>query len=165
MLIADCRRLDAATNRLHPARAARTRRGFNMREPYLDRYLALLKDAGDEPKRWALIQLLIAEGARDKLAAKSTPLETNPPLPQPLPFRSPATRESPPPRLEPLASSLNEPSPKEELQNAEHFDRGRAPLLFPESGSPLTRQQWARFHRFCRSLLAPMGLLTGLPSY
>jgi hypothetical protein len=107
-----------------------------MREPYLDRYLALLKDADDEPKRWALIQLLIAEGARDKLAAKSTPVETNPPLPQPLSFRSPATRESPPPRLEPLASSLNEPSPKEELQNAEHFDRGQAPLLFPEIRQP-----------------------------
>ena len=41
-----------------------------MREPYLDRYLALLKDADDEPKRWALIQLLIAEGARDKTRCK-----------------------------------------------------------------------------------------------
>jgi hypothetical protein len=45
----------------------------------LDRYRALLKDADDEPKRLALIQLLIAEGARDKLAARSNPDETEPP--------------------------------------------------------------------------------------
>jgi hypothetical protein len=44
-----------------------------MSEPDVDhyRYRALLKAADDEPKRLALIQLLIGEGARDKQAAKS----------------------------------------------------------------------------------------------
>lgn len=39
-------------------------------EPDADhyRYRALLRDANDEPKRLALIQLLIEEGAREKLA-------------------------------------------------------------------------------------------------
>jgi hypothetical protein len=36
----------------------------------LDRYRALLRDADDEPKRLALIRLLIDEGAQDKFAAK-----------------------------------------------------------------------------------------------
>jgi hypothetical protein len=33
-----------------------------------DRYLRLLAEAGDEPKRMALIDLLIAERAKDRLA-------------------------------------------------------------------------------------------------
>jgi hypothetical protein len=44
------------------------------------RYRALLRDANDEAKRLALIQLLIDEGARDKLAARQ-----NPPGPCPSP--------------------------------------------------------------------------------
>lgn len=35
-----------------------------------DRYRQLLREAVDEDRRAALIQLLIAEGARDRLAAK-----------------------------------------------------------------------------------------------
>jgi hypothetical protein len=54
-------------------------------EPDADhyRYRALLKDADDEPKRLALIQLLIDEGARNKLTAKSgaAKLERMLPLP------------------------------------------------------------------------------------
>jgi hypothetical protein len=34
-----------------------------------DRYRKLLAEANDEPKRVALIELLVVEGARDKLAA------------------------------------------------------------------------------------------------
>ena len=44
------------------------------------RYRALLRDADDEPKRLALIQLLIDEGARDGLAARRKPSK-----PEPLP--------------------------------------------------------------------------------
>ena len=103
----------------------------------LDRYLALLKDANDEPKRWALIQLLIAEGAMDKFAAKSKPVETKPPLPQPLPFESSASLELPPPlRFEPLTSSPTRPMLKQDPQNAGHFDRGQAHLPLPEPGQP-----------------------------
>jgi hypothetical protein len=139
MLIADCRRLDAATNSrlIAPCVRARTRRGFyNMREPGadLDRYLALLRDADDEAKRLALIQLLIAEGARGKLAAKSAPVETKHTLPQQLPLELPASRELPPLRSEPLASSLNESSSNEEPQNGVHFDRGQAHLPLPGIG-------------------------------
>jgi hypothetical protein len=48
-----------------------------MVEPDADhyRYRALLKAADDEPKRLALIQLLIDEAARDKLAAKTQALK------------------------------------------------------------------------------------------
>ena len=46
------------------------------------RYRALLKAADDEPKRLALIQLLIREGARDKLAAKSKVAGPETPLPR-----------------------------------------------------------------------------------
>jgi hypothetical protein len=62
-----------------------------MSEPDVDhyRYRALLKAADDEPKRLALIQLLISEGARDKLAAKSKVAEPETPLPQPRPFMLP----------------------------------------------------------------------------
>jgi hypothetical protein len=60
-----------------------------MVEPDADhyRYRALLKAADDEPKRLALIQLLIDEGARDKLAAKTQALKPEEwfPLPQSLP--------------------------------------------------------------------------------
>jgi hypothetical protein len=35
-----------------------------------DRYRKLLAEASDEPKRIALIELLVVEGARDKLAAQ-----------------------------------------------------------------------------------------------
>jgi hypothetical protein len=54
-------------------------------ESELDRYRALLRDANDEPKRLALIQLLINEGARDKFAAKPQTIEPEQ-LPRPLPF-------------------------------------------------------------------------------
>lgn len=133
----------------------------------LDRYLALLKDADDEPKRLALIQLLIAEGARDKLAAKSEPIQTKPPrLAHPLPSNSLASSELPLPlRVDPLAGSPNIPSSKEEPQNGAHFDHGQLGCLSRELSTPLTQQPQTRFHRFCRSLLVPMSLLTRLPSY
>ena len=53
-----------------------------MSEPDADhhRYRALLRDADDEPKRLALIQLLIDEGARDRFAARLKPSK-----PEPLP--------------------------------------------------------------------------------
>jgi len=56
------------------------------------RYRALLRDADDEPKRLALIRLLIDEGARDKLAAhhrrsrSESPFEP-PPLLPPVPLQ------------------------------------------------------------------------------
>ena len=53
------------------------------------RYRALLKDADDEPKRLALIQLLIEEGAKAKLAAQQKPAAAER-LPQSPPFISPA---------------------------------------------------------------------------
>jgi hypothetical protein len=51
--------------------------GAAMVEPDADhyRYRALLKAADDEPKRLALIQLLIDEGAREKLAARTQALK------------------------------------------------------------------------------------------
>jgi hypothetical protein len=49
-----------------------------------DRYLALLRDADDEPKRLALIQLLIDEEARLKLSAKREAAESER-LPEPKP--------------------------------------------------------------------------------
>lgn len=42
------------------------------------RYRALLRDADDEPKRLALIQLLIDEGARDRLAVRLKPSRPEP---------------------------------------------------------------------------------------
>jgi hypothetical protein len=74
-------------------------------EAELDRYRALLKDADDEPKRLALIQLLIAEGARDKnkLAARSNPVETEPPLLQSWQVKPPA---SPQPRPENIGDDV-----------------------------------------------------------
>jgi hypothetical protein len=55
----------------------------------LDRYRELLRDADDEPKRLALIQLLIDEGAKNKLASligvgepkSAHPLQAMAPLP------------------------------------------------------------------------------------
>jgi hypothetical protein len=49
-----------------------------------DRYRALLKDADDEPKRLALIRLLLAEGAKARIAAQSKPVEPEPPSEEPL---------------------------------------------------------------------------------
>jgi hypothetical protein len=92
----------------------------------LDRYLALLRDADDEPKRLALIELLIAEGARDKLAAETKLVETEPPLPQSLPSKSPALPEPSPLRSEPPANSFSGPSEESGPQDAEHLDGGRA---------------------------------------
>jgi hypothetical protein len=54
------------------------------------RYRALLKAADDEAKRLALIQLLIEERARDKLAEQSKPAET--PLLESLPLTNPVPR-------------------------------------------------------------------------
>ena len=47
------------------------------------RYRALLRDADDEPKRLALIQLLIDEGARDNLAAQLKRSRSEPPFDRP----------------------------------------------------------------------------------
>ena len=61
-----------------------------------DRYRALLKDADDEPKRLALIQLLIDEKARDKLAAQLKTTRAEPaPEHQPLMPPAPTHREMP----------------------------------------------------------------------
>jgi hypothetical protein len=49
-----------------------------------DRYRALLKDADDEPKRLALIQLLLAEGAKARIAARAKLVEPDAPPEQPL---------------------------------------------------------------------------------
>ena len=64
-----------------------------MSEPDADhhRYRALLRAADDEPKRLALIQLLIDEGARDRFAARLKPSKPEP-LPEYqrfLPFAAP----------------------------------------------------------------------------
>jgi hypothetical protein len=60
------------------------------------RYRALLRDADDEPKRLALIQLLIDEGARDKLAARLKRSGSEPPFePPPLMPPVPMHREVP----------------------------------------------------------------------
>jgi hypothetical protein len=40
-----------------------------------DRYRKLLAEASDEPKRLALIQLLIEEKAKDRLAGADLPLQ------------------------------------------------------------------------------------------
>jgi hypothetical protein len=58
----------------------------------LDHYRALLRDADDEPKRVGLIQLLIDEGARDRLAAQRKPVAAEPllerqPFLPPVPMR------------------------------------------------------------------------------
>jgi hypothetical protein len=68
-----------------------------MSEPDVDhyRYRALLKAADDEPKRLALIQLLISEEARDKLAAKSKVAESETPLPQPFMLTVPTAEALP----------------------------------------------------------------------
>jgi hypothetical protein len=43
-----------------------------------DRYRKLLAEANDEPKRVALIELLVAEGARAKLAAQRSGIGRRP---------------------------------------------------------------------------------------
>lgn len=43
-----------------------------------DRYRKLLAEASDEPKRIALIELLVVEGARAKLAAQRSRLGREP---------------------------------------------------------------------------------------
>jgi hypothetical protein len=43
-----------------------------------DRYRKLLAEAGDEPKRIALIELLVVEGAQAKLAAQRSRLGREP---------------------------------------------------------------------------------------
>jgi hypothetical protein len=43
-----------------------------------DRYRKLLAEASDEPKRVALIELLVVEGARAKLAAQRSRLGREP---------------------------------------------------------------------------------------
>jgi hypothetical protein len=43
-----------------------------------DRYRKLLAEASDEPKRAALIELLVVEGARAKLAAQRSRLGREP---------------------------------------------------------------------------------------
>jgi hypothetical protein len=68
-----------------------------------DRYRALLKDAIDGPKRLALIQLLIDEGAKGKLAARLQMVEPET-LPRLLPF-VPSLLTHPEVPLEEAASS------------------------------------------------------------
>jgi hypothetical protein len=101
----------------------------------IDRYRALLKDADDEPKRLALIQLLIAEGARDKLAAKSRPVETESTLPQSLPFKTPGLPGRSPLPSEPQPHSFSEPSTEPEPQNAGRIDGGQAEQSVPVASS------------------------------
>lgn len=63
----------------------------------LDRYRELLRDADDEPKRLALIQLLIDEGAKNKLASLIGVGGPNSaqPLPSPLPLFPGAPMDGP----------------------------------------------------------------------
>jgi hypothetical protein len=115
------------------------------------RYRALLKDADDEPKRLALIQLLIDEGARDKLAAKAgaAKLERMLPLPAVMPW------------VRPELSSHEAALPKEsqELPDAAFTRTGEASRNFvnlaeglihvreAQSGRPLSRPSELQAHR------------------
>ena len=92
-----------------------------MSEPDVDhyRYRALLKAADDEPKRLALIQLLIREGARDKLAAKSKVAGPETPLPQPRPFMLPV------PTAEALPQEATPSNECERLGESDILDRRR----------------------------------------
>jgi hypothetical protein len=81
------------------------------------RYLALLRDADDEPKRLALIQLLINEGARERVAAKSKVVDAELAILQPLTFNS----ELPLMSTEAQAEWSEEPTVKSEPQNAQHL--------------------------------------------
>jgi hypothetical protein len=57
-------------------------RGASMSKPDsgfdFDRYRKLLAEANDEPKRVALIELLVVEGARAKLAAQRSGIGRGP---------------------------------------------------------------------------------------
>jgi hypothetical protein len=92
----------------------------------IDRYRALLKEADDEPKRLALIQLVIAERARDRLAANSRAAETDPALEQSLPFKRPS---------EPQPPSFGELSTEPEAQNAGRIDGSQAERSVPVASS------------------------------
>jgi hypothetical protein len=97
----------------------------------IDRYRALLKDADDEPKRLALIQLIVAEAARNKLAAESRAIETDSELSQSLPFKLPGSPELSPPPFESQPASFSEPSTKPELQGVGGLDVGQVQQSFP----------------------------------
>ena len=75
----------------------------------LDRYRALLKDADDEPKRLALIQLLIDEGAARRFAERSKTAKTKPPWLQPPAFETPVSNQP--------ALSLREAEPPTEIRS------------------------------------------------
>lgn len=104
---------------------------MNKPDADIDRYRALLRDAHDEPKRLALIRLIVADGARDKLAAECRPDETELTLQQSLPFELPRSPEPSPPHSTPQPDSFNEPSTEPELKNAGHLDVGQVQQSLP----------------------------------
>lgn len=104
---------------------------MNKADADVDRYRALLKDADDEPKRLALIQLIVAEAARNKLAAESRAIETDSELSQSLPFKLPGSPELSPPPSESQPTSFSEPSTKPELQGVGGPDVGQVQQSFP----------------------------------
>jgi hypothetical protein len=103
----------------------------NKADADVDRYRALLKDADDEPKRLALIQLIVAEAASNKLAAESRAIETDSELSQSLPFKFPGSPELSPPPSESQPTSSSEPSTKPELQDVSGSDVGQAQQSLP----------------------------------
>jgi hypothetical protein len=100
------------------------------------RYRALLRDADDEPKRLALIQLLIEEGARDKLAAR---LKASRPEPvferQPVVLPVPMHREVPEKAVE--SGTRQWPGEATIAGPADDASRDPTPLAAPPSTSVL----------------------------
>jgi len=96
------------------------------------RYRALLRDADDEPKRLALIQLLIDERARDRLAVRLKP-----------------SRPEPSPEYEPFVP-FAAPMPAQRVVTS-HEVAEPAPRLWPDEpdrsaaadDAPIDRADWA----------------------
>jgi hypothetical protein len=87
------------------------------------RYRALLKAADDEAKRLALIQLLIEERARDKLAEQSKLAFAKTPLLESLPLTNPVLRQE-----VTLANVSTQPSGTEALATADDVSQRFAAL-------------------------------------
>ena len=96
------------------------------------RYRALLRDADDEPKRLALIQLLIDERARDRLAVRLKPTR-----PEPLPEYGPFVPFAAPMPAQRLVTSPDVAEPAPRLWPDEP-DRSAA-----ADDAPIDRADWA----------------------
>jgi hypothetical protein len=96
------------------------------------RYRALLRDADDEPKRLALIQLLIDERARDRLAVRLQPTR-----PEPLPEYGPFVPFAAPMPAQRLVTSHEVAKPAPRLWPHEP-DRSAA-----ADDAPIDRTDWA----------------------